>query len=526
MVLRTTVPPVEPPAVAEPAVPGNRRRPGDSAVYLLLAAGLVLQLLAVGGRWDLSVAAWLYPVFLMRFARVSRRRYGLPLVILVSVLGALFWFIQLAVPLTPITFVGVIGLGTMVGLPFLLDRLLFARLALPLRLLLFPAAVTAVEYALGVFGPFGTAYGLLAVTQRGNLPLLQVTALAGPYVIGFLIGLVATTANHVWENGFAWRRVRVAGVVAAVLATVLLAGQARLAWFPAPSAPTVRIAGINPTAESLRTAEELLGTPPTDLPALSAMEPETVRAAADVVSSQLFEDTRTAASAGARIVVWSENAARILDADLPEFLEEAGSVAERNGIYLDVAVNVVLPEAPFGRDATMLLGPDGRVLWTYDKRRPIPGLESYTPGEGEIPVVQTPYGRLSNVICYDADFPALMNVDTDIMLVPGGDWPEMGRTHTQMAGLRAIENGYALVRQDLNGSSQAFDRQGQVLSQQDTTPGDNLPWVVDVPTSGSATPYRVVGDVFAWAGLALLAGAVIAAMRSRRGELTTTRTAG
>lgn len=131
-------------------------------------------------------------------------------------------------------------------------------------------------------------------------------------------------------------------------------------------------------------------------------------------------------------------------------------------------------------------------------------------------MVETPYGRLSNVICYDADFPAMMHVDADIMLVPGGDWPEMGRIHTQMASLRAIENGYALVRQDFNGSSQAFDHQGNVLAQQDTTPGDSAPWIVDVPTRGATTPYRLIGDVFAWLCAAATLAAIGFAVRRAR----------
>ncbi|WP_089958684.1 nitrilase-related carbon-nitrogen hydrolase [Lentzea xinjiangensis] len=95
-----------------------------------------------------------------------------------------------------------------------------------------------------------------------------------------------------------------------------------------------------------------------------------------------------------------------------------------------------------------MTGPDGAVLWTYQKSHPVPGLEPYRPGTGVAPVVSTPYGRLSSVICYDAHFPSMMRADADIMLVPGGDWPQIGHVHSEMAGLRAIENGYSLVRQD------------------------------------------------------------------------------
>ncbi|KDN16430.1 hypothetical protein DV20_41205 [Amycolatopsis rifamycinica] len=105
------------------------------------------------------------------------------------------------------------------------------------------------------------------------------------------------------------------------------------------------------------------------------------------------------------------------------------------------------------------------------------------------------------MICYDADFPAMMHADADIMLVPGGDWPEIGRVHSEMAGLRAVENGYSLVRQDYVGWSVAFDSHGHTLSTQDTLVDRDL-WLVDVPVHGVTTPYRVIGDAVAWLCLA------------------------
>ncbi|AQZ68218.1 hypothetical protein BKM31_48165 [[Actinomadura] parvosata subsp. kistnae] len=476
---------------------------------LWLGLGLVLQLFAVGGRWDLPLAAWGFQVFLVRFVRTGRPWPGLALVWLVGVAGGLFWAVQLAVPITPLVLAGVVVLGSAAVVPFAVDRLVAARLGPFARLLAFPAALTAVAFLMGTYNPFGTAYGLLAVTQHDDLALLQAISVVGPYAIAFLIGAVATAANHLWERGGP----RPAVVVAAVLAAVVAGGQARLAFAPAPGSPTVRVAGINPAAASLDAARRLLGAEPTDLRAVSGIDPATVRAASALVSGQLFADTREAARAGAKIVFWSENAAKIRAEDEPAFLAEAARLAREQGIYLNLAMNVYLPAAPYGRDQTVLIGPGGNVLWTYQKHHPIPGLESYRPGTGPVPVVDTPYGRLSNVICYDADFPATMRVAADIMLVPGGDWPEMGRIHTKMASLRAIENGYALVRQDFNGSSQAFDHQGHVLSQQDTTTGDNRPWIVDVPMRGAITPYRMVGDVFAWLCAALTLGVVGAGVR-------------
>lgn len=495
--------------------PEGASRRSDQGRYLLLAVGAVLALFATGGRFDVPLAAWLFSVFLLRFTRTTRPALGLPLVWLALTGSALSLMWQVALPMQLLYFLGAAGLGFVLAIPYIVDRLLGSRLGTVGRLGLFPAALVVCASLLGQFGPFGTMFGAFAVTQHEQLGLLQVLSLGGTYTVAFLIGTLATVTNHVWETRVSRQSVRVAVVYAAGVAVIVAGGQLRTALFPVPSSPTVRVAGINPTSASIDAAEHRLGESLTDLNAVSRVDPDRVRTAVAGLNAQLLADTRRAAEAGAKIVLWSENSARFLDMDESAFLSQAGVLARQFGIYLDVAANVYLPDAPYGRDETVLIGPDGGIMWTYQKRHPVPGMELYKPGDGPVPVVNTPYGRLANVICYDADFPALMHVNADIMLVPGGDWPELGRTHTQMEAMRAIENGYNLVRSDFDGSSQAFDYQGHMLSQQDTTTGDNSPWLSDIPTRGKTTIFRVTGEILAWLCLIFVLASIGMSFRRR-----------
>jgi len=483
-----------------PSLLGVERSP-----YIWLGVGLVAALFAVGGRWDIPLAAWLASVFLLRFSRQSRPAVALGLVWLVSIAGAFFWGFQLGVRVQASTLAANIAFGTVFTLPYVLDRLIGPRLDTLGRLLLFPASLAAAEFMMGAFSPLGTAYGTRAITQHGNLPLLQVISLAGPYTIAFLIGWFATAVNGVWEDP-TWARARaLIGVFAAVLLAVIVGGAARIALFP-PAATYVRVAGITPSNASMERARATLGGEFPDSPeAVSQADPVKLQAAFDVVNNDLLAQTRRAARAGAKIVVWSETAARLLAAEKPAFLARAAEVARQEGIYLNVA-NAV----PFARNETHMIDPSGKVVWWYWKNHPVPGMERVPAGRTPVPVLETPYGRLSNVICFDADFPALTRRRADIMIVPGADWPEMGRVHTmKMASLRAIENGYSLIRQDLNGQSAAFDPQGHVLATQDTTHDGEHLMMVDMPTKGSPTLYGVIGDAFVWlciAGTILLVG--------------------
>jgi predicted amidohydrolase len=75
-----------------------------------------------------------------------------------------------------------------------------------------------------------------------------------------------------------------------------------------------------------------------------------------------------------------------------------------HGLYLLMSLAVILPgevtvERKFLENKTVLVGPDGRVLNTYLKNIPVPGVEPAVPGDGIIPAIPTPYGTLSLAIC-------------------------------------------------------------------------------------------------------------------------------
>jgi apolipoprotein N-acyltransferase len=113
------------------------------------------------------------------------------------------------------------------------------------------------------------------------------------------------------------------------------------------------------------------------------------------------------------------------------------------------------------------------------------------------------------VICFDADFPGLVRVDADILIVPARDWAEISLVHDRMATMRVVENGYSMIRQAEFGVSGAFDPQGRTLSAHLYERSDRHVVLSEVPVGGSATPYRAIGDVFAWlcvAGTVVLIG--------------------
>ncbi|HZR43428.1 MAG TPA: nitrilase-related carbon-nitrogen hydrolase [Ktedonobacteraceae bacterium] len=492
--------------------------------YLWLAFGTILSLFAANGRWDIPLAAWLYPLFFLRFTRSSRSLIGLTGVWLASAGSMLFFFYESQV-FNPILVGACLIISAIMVLPYLFDRLLVPRLSLVsglLATLAFPLSRVIVEYFTTnvLLVSYGSLFSL-AYTQYGNLALLQIISITGVYGVSFLIAWFASVCNWIWEQDFAWPRIRkITLFYSGLLALILLGGSIRLTFF-SPSAQTVRVAGISVPASIRQQALSNFSTPAQRAHA----DPAQLRPALAIINDELLKRSQSEARAGAKIVVWPEAGAVTLIEDEAQLVERGNALAQQESIYLEMGL-VVLQDQGHSlkalRDRTILLDPQGRVVWIYDKAHPVPGMESFAPGSGKLPVVETPYGRIASVICFDADFPDLMrqagNNGVDIMLVPGNDWQGIDPMHTHDATFRAIENGYSLVRQASNGLAMTVDYQGHALAASDYFTTDAQTMIAYVPVKGVWTVYALVGDLFAWLciiGLLALGGWVTLSILQR-----------
>jgi apolipoprotein N-acyltransferase len=466
-------------------------RLSDRRSYLWLALASVL-LVFYAGRLTISLAVWLMPLFLLRFVRTQRPHTGLLLAWLVRA--------SVAVIVPPgtllasgIAYYGSILLYTgLAMLPYLADRLIAPRLRGFVATLVFPLAFTTLEY-LSSSGPFGTITSI-ANTQYGDLPLVQVVSVTGIWGISFLISWFAATGNWAWEHAFAWPRVRRGGgLYAGILAMVFLGGGARLALLPPQAAP-VRIAGISASQADVATLNQHL---PSAILSLLLSGKATLadralaRTAFATLDADMLAHSQQEAHAGAKIVIWPEaspTGANVLQEDEPALLQQAGTLAKQEGIYLDMGLGVYLPaggKGPFLKDESVLLDPTGQVAWTYEKTHLVP------------------FGEQGLIIAGDGKLPQAMmrqagQSGADLMLVSGDDWQAIDPLHTQIATFRAIENGYSLVRQTSKGLSMTVDYAGHVLSASDYFTTDRQVMVAYVPIHGVHTIYATIGDLFAW----------------------------
>ncbi|UZJ30325.1 nitrilase-related carbon-nitrogen hydrolase [Streptomyces endophytica] len=499
--------------------PPGRGRPGRRLWW----AGTVLLALAVHSNWHVALAAWLFPVFLLRYARLRPARHGLLRVGYALGLGQLVWLLSTGLVFVPSALGAFAALALLQTAAFAADRLVASRTASAAGTLAFPTVLVCGEYLFTRLVDFGD-YGLLGFTQHGFLPLLQLASVTGTYGISFVVAWTASTAHWAWQRGFHPREIRRGALVwAAVLAVVLGAGGARLLFFP-PTTKTVRVAGISAGRAAERATERAMragGLRPYRPRELVRAAPGRVRTALAPVADDLVAGTEREARAGARIVVWPETQAGVLAADEHRLLGRVAAIARARHVYVDAAYELFVPQAPYVRNVAALVTPDGKVAWTYDKTHPTP-MEQMRPGKGNVPVAASPYGRLATVICYDADFPALMRQAADnaaaLVMVPANDWPGFDALHAQRAVLRSVEYGYSMIRQSVHGVATAVDHQGRIRSTADYFTADRQTLVAQLPVQPrTETVYGAAGDVFALlcaVGTVLVLGLAVAGGRA------------
>jgi apolipoprotein N-acyltransferase len=86
-----------------------------------------------------------------------------------------------------------------------------------------------------------------------------------------------------------------------------------------------------------------------------------------------------------------------------------------------------------------------------------------------------------------------------------------------MSMMRAVEDGFTLVRDAKVGLMTAADDRGRILAEESNVDAKgSTTMLVTVPVRHDGTLYQRWGDWFAWVDLAALAALLIVAIRSRR----------
>lgn len=493
-------------------------------VFLLLLA--FISCLFMSPKWTFAMATWIYFLVLLRFYRTSNWKgflLSIPVIAIASFIGQIE---VIPMPVLPV-FVMMFFFSTIGLIPFVIDRIVYKRLPDWVITLVFPTSYTLFAYLLDS-GPQGT-WGNSAYTQYSFLPLMQIASVTGIYGINFLICWSASFLNYAYEKyetkeqmhklsflmpvflffsiGFGMRQLSVQSDSK---------GSTRMATLTMDNLDVIKQMYESETGESIELPTEFSQSDPivSELqkgivgfmakPGLDKFKP--VYSKMDSILEKYISATRTAADAGAKIITWSEAAISNIKSREKIYEQKLSNLADELDIYLFFPTAVFHPEKVgkeelYIENKVLTFSPEGELLNTYFKNIPVMGVEPSFPGDGIIPVIETVYGNLSPIICYDADHPQLIaqiaQKATDLLVVPTGDWKAISPYHTYMAAVRCIENGVSMIKATSNGLSAMIDDKGRILASVDFFTDEDVKAIIyDMPVQSSETLYSKTHQVF------------------------------
>lgn len=485
----------------------------DRWSYLWLALGTVLTVFSTG-QWTVPVITWLGSIFVLRFMRSQRALRGYVLVWLTNLVAvSIAWWPILGYGSTLPFFLITMAISTLLigALPFLLDRLFVPRLPGISSTLVYPLSVTALEFLTISGNPMGSI-GAQAYTQFNSPVLMQMVSITGMWGITFLIAWFASMLNFAWERSFEWQKVgRGVALFFLIMFGVLMYGNIRLV-FPRQEFGTLRVHGLIAVD-----GREML-------PAFKRAQQESwdsYRRLSAEVQERYLEGTMREAQRGAELIVWPENAVWLGAEDEAALLSRAGRLAAAEGVYLALGYAVEYQDDTPYENKLVILDPQGEIVLEHLKFGG-QAIEGFRAGDGILRTIETPYGTLSAIICWDAFFhkPVLQagRNGTDVLLSTSLEFREIVPMHAQITTFRSIETGVPLVRVADNGISFATDPYGRNIAWVDFFTTTERVMVAQVPTYHVTTLYSIIGDLFGWiAVVGLIALTAWTLLRHREG---------
>ena len=225
---------------------------------------------------------------------------------------------------------------------------------------------------------------------------------------------------------------------------------------------------------------------------------------------EIIARSKAAADEGAKIILWSEVLGNTIDDEPNTFVNSAKKLANDSQVYLFAALGINLSNRTLTDNKVVLYGPSGNEIFSYQKSNLSPG-EPSIQGAKKFRFSDTEFGRLGAAICADFNFSYFMKAagqnNLDIVFDPAAEWIEVARIQKAAAILRAVENGFNLVKATSSGYSLVATYTGAVLAESDEK--TESPLIANVPFKGTKTIYSRGGWLFSLAVLVLFGGLIL-----------------
>jgi apolipoprotein N-acyltransferase len=470
----------------------------DLIDYLILLIGAFFYTF-VSWRWNMALATWIAPIFLMRFFRKQKKVWSTFLALPLLAVGTFLkmrngWDLPIGLQIG----VSVAGPFFLIMVPLYLDRFVNKQYQSILSTLVYPSTIVIIEYLIGIT-PLGSSFALGA-SQFAFGTFIQIAAITGIWGISFLLAWTAPIVNLLLEKNFKLERKKLPKAVkiySIVIIMTMLFGAFRLALRD-PSATTVKIGSL-----AVEHPRDYWG----EIVDKKTPEGEAIKYLPEFkqIENKSFTLSEKAAKAGSKIIFWAEGNLPYYEDYEQEFLNKSREFAKKHQVYFAPGVVKFYYGSYVSDNKIIMIAPNGTVVLEYIKTK-----SWYkTNSDGIIDYVDTPYGRLASTICFDNDYPNFVRqigkAKVDILLIPSFDTEVIKDFHSEVALFRGLENGVSIVRHSNYGTACAIDYLGNVVAYQDFFDTKERLMLADLQTKGTFTLYSVLGDWIVYSNFAIMA---------------------
>lgn len=455
------------------------------------------------GKFLNPLAAWLFPIFfLLATQKGSLKKHIFWLVPVLGLSNQLSFNGMIPDLNSPVfTFMPAMA-GTVYAIPYLMQQSFTRKNQGFLTTLILPTVYTLLDGLNVYFNPFGT-FGVLGYSQYYFPGTIQWVAFVGVLGLTFIITWTASIVYWFYlnrENKKA-KKIVTAFFIAITIFVVL-------GFFRASSpikGKTVDVSGIHTLDRTEGTVLEIFNLHEEN-------KSQAFIEKTEENMTKLIRLTEQEAQTGAKIIHHSEGVALIDVSQKEEYLDRLGAIAKKYQVYILTVPYIITEKEKPNENVLYIIDKKGNVALEHFKYGGNM-IEHTKEGSKEIPYIDTEYGRFSGIICWDKDFPSVVDQvgenNSDILFIPSADWKEISPYHTLVGNVRGIENGSNVVTQTVNGMSMITDYRGNVLGQMDHFKTDE--WILrgHVPTQGVKTFYSVIGKYFMIFNLVLLLGVML-----------------
>lgn len=473
--------------------------------FIWLIIGLVFTLFSYG-IFNTGICAWIFAIPLIRFINIRTKWTSIILMLVGIIIVANITFFRLVEDAANInnqlfcTFNGI-----RIWFPFFVYFLCrYFGTKKVIAYWAFPAAVAVAEFFID--NPFVSIMTSLSVSQFWDIGLMQFASITGVVGVSFIVTLFASVFNYIWEEGL--RKSTVIHGIAYSLVVVIITG---IGMFYVErittSDQTVRVAAgiedINLFGKDESILNRYEGT----------LEDRVVEASVDIIdvrAKQAVENDST-------LLVFPEDAFACTKDYSDRFINEICNIAKDNKINILFPLLIIPTEEGMKKRNTLnFIDSNGQLLNTYTKNHLVPVVEEPETerGDGNTPVVEVDGVKYTYLICadYTSNKYAYNGREADIFINPSYDWKAFQYFTTYGVQARAIECGFSVLRNPVNGNIILYDTFGRPLHMSNVMNVHTGMIYLDIPKEGRQTFYGATGNWFPWACAIYSVFAIISAI--------------